>query len=98
MESISLDNSLKLSFETLAHNLRLAVLKNNEIWVCRNEKLTNLLSFLEVDKGQLFKGRLQLFKSDREIDIQVKNKFIATVSCDDFRKVLSKLNSSKPRS
>ena len=90
MESISLDNSFKLSFEKLPHTIRLIISKDNEEWVCRKEKLKSLFSFVDVDKEHLFKGRLQLFKSDEKIDIQVKNKVIGTVSSQTFKEALSK--------
>lgn len=91
MESIFLDNNFKFSFEKLPHAIRLIVLKNNEEWVCRKEKLNRLLSFAEVDKEDLFKGRLQLFKNDHRINIQVKNELIGTISNESFKLALTKL-------
>ncbi|KQR67533.1 hypothetical protein [Pedobacter sp. Leaf176] len=96
MESISLNNNFKLSFEKLPHTIRLIVSKNNNDWVCRKEKLINLLAFAEVNKDGLFKGRLQLLKSDDRIDVQVKSELIGSVSNEAFRKVLSELKRSKP--
>lgn len=89
METIDLDNNFKLSFERLPHTLRLVVSKNNEEWVCRKEKLKNLFSFTKADKENLFKGRLQLFKSDGNIDIRVENELIGTVSSEAFKEALS---------
>ena len=91
MESISLNNNFELSFEKLPHTIRLIVSKNNEEWVCRKEKLRNLFSFAEVDKEHLFKGRLQLLKSDAKIDIQVKNEIIGAISNESFKEALSNL-------
>lgn len=91
MESISLENNLKLSFEKLPHTVRLIISKNNDEWVCRKEKLKNLFSFLEKDKVHIFKGRLQLFKLNDRIDIQVKNIVIATISEESFEKALKNL-------
>ena len=54
-------------------------------------KLKSLFSFVDVDKEHLFKGRLQLFKSDEKIDIQVKNNVIGTVSSQTLKEALSKL-------
>jgi len=89
MESISLINDFKLSFERLPHTIRLIISKSDEEWGCRKEKLKNLLVFAEVDNEHLFKGRLQLFKSDGEIDIRVKNELIGTVSNKAFKEALS---------
>ncbi|MBC6110356.1 hypothetical protein ACFOG5_05745 [Pedobacter fastidiosus] len=86
MESIILTNGFKLSFEKLPNTIRLIILKDDEEWVCHKEKLKNLFSFLEVDIKNLFKGRLQLFKFDNRIDIQVKNKHISSISIETFNK------------
>ncbi|RDC57790.1 hypothetical protein DU508_02195 [Pedobacter chinensis] len=89
MINISLDDGLKLSFEKLPHTIRLIVSKNDEEWVCRKEKLKKLFSFLELDQEPLFKGRLQLFKSDGKI--KIKNEFISTISTETFQQALNKL-------
>jgi len=91
MNHISLDDIFKLSFEKLPHIIRVIILKNDEECVCRKEGLKNLLSFADVDTEHLFKGRLQLSKSDGKIDIQVKKEFIGTVSLEVFKKALSNL-------
>ncbi|PWS33569.1 hypothetical protein [Pedobacter paludis] len=91
MESISLDNNLKFSFEKLPHTIRLVISENDEEWVCRKEKLKKLFSFAEMDKEHLFKGRLQLYKSGDKINIQVKNELIGLISVGDFKQALNKL-------
>lgn len=91
METIDLNNNFKLSFERLPHTLRLIVSNNNEEWVCRKEKLKNLFSFTKAGKENLFKGRLQLFKSDGKIDIRVKNELIGTVLNEAFKAALNNL-------
>lgn len=88
MEAISLNNNFKLSFEKLAHTIKIIVSKNDEEWVCRKEKLKNLFLFLEMDKKYIFKGRLQLFKLGDRIDIQVKHSVVGTISKESFEKVL----------
>ncbi|MFW0715220.1 hypothetical protein [Pedobacter sp. N23S346] len=91
MESIFLNNNLKLSFEKLPHSIRLIVSKNGEEWVCRKEKLKSLFTFLETDKEHLFKGRLQLIKTNDQIDIQVKNESISSISIEAFQQALIKM-------
>ena len=91
MESISLVENFKLSFEKLSHTIRVIISKNDEEWVCRKEKLKKLFLFTEVDKEHLFKGRLQLLKSDGKIDIRVKNELIGTVSDEAFKEALVNL-------
>ncbi|WP_316796218.1 hypothetical protein [Pedobacter agri] len=91
MGTINLQSDFKLSFEKLPHTIRLIVSKNNEEWICRKEKLKNLYSFAEVDQEHLFKGRLQLLKSDGKINIQVKDELIGAISNEAFKEALSKL-------
>jgi len=91
METIDLNNNFKLSFEKLPHTIRVIISKNDEEWVCRKEKLKKLFSFTEIDKEYIFKGRLQLFKSDGKIDIRVKNELIGTISNEAFKEALNNL-------
>jgi len=91
IETIDLNNDFKLYFEKLPRTIKLVISKNNEECVCRKEKLKNLFSFTKADKENLFKGRLQLRKSDGKIDIQVKNELIGTVSNEAFKEALSNL-------
>lgn len=91
MESIYLDNNLKLSFEKLPHTTRLIVSKNDEEWVCRKEKLEKLLALTDINQTLAFKGRLQLIKSNHNIDIQVKNNYIGTIAAEKFKQVLNNL-------
>lgn len=91
MESIDLHNDLKLSFEKLPHTLRLIISKNDVEWVCRKEKLKTLFLFLEAREKSLFKGRLQLFKFDDKIAVQVKNEVIGTISAETFQQTLNKV-------
>jgi len=91
MEGIALDNNFKLSFEKLPHTIRLIVSYNNKELVCRKEKLKKLFSFTEIDKAHLFMGRLQLFKTNDKIDIQVKEEFIGTISNEIFKRSLNEL-------
>jgi len=91
METINLQNDFKLSFKKLPHTIRLIILKNDEEWVCRKEKLKKLFEFAEIDQEHLFKGRLQLFKSEDKVHVKVKNEFIGTILIEVFIKTLSKL-------
>jgi len=91
METIDLNNNFKLSFEKLPHTIRVIISKKDEEWVCRKEKLKKFFSFTEIDKEHIFKGRLQLFKSDGKIDIRVKNELIGTISNEAFKEALNNL-------
>lgn len=91
MENIDLENNLKLSFEKLPHTIRLIVSKNDEELVCRKEKLKNLIAFTNIDQAHVFKGRLQLIKLDDNIDIQVNDKCISTISAVEFKHTLNNL-------
>ena len=91
METISLQNDLKFSLEKLPHTIRLIISKDDEEWVCRKEKLKKLFKFTETEDEHVFKGRLQLFKSEDKVNIKVKNEFVATVLKDDFIRILNRL-------
>ncbi|MBE5319287.1 hypothetical protein IM793_08970 [Pedobacter sp. MR2016-19] len=91
MESIYLENNLKLSFEKLQQTIRLIVSRNDEEWVCRKEKLENLIAFTDINQAHIFKGRLQLIKLDDNIGIQVNNKCISTISAEKFKQALNNL-------
>ncbi|QNN44564.1 hypothetical protein [Pedobacter roseus] len=91
MESINLENNLKLSFEKLPHTIRLIISKTDEEWVCKKETLKKLFEFVNIDQAHVFKGRLQLIKIDDRITIQIKNENISTISAKTFKEVLNKL-------
>ncbi|WP_175633221.1 hypothetical protein [Pedobacter ghigonis] len=91
MESIYLQNNLKLSFEKLPHTIRVIISKNNEEWVCKKERLRKLLEFVNIDEAHIFKGRLQLIKMNDHITLQVKNENISTILTKTFIEVLNKL-------
>jgi len=91
MESIYLQNNLKLSFEKLPHTICVIISKNNEEWVCKKERLRKLLEFVNIDEAHIFKGRLQLIKMNDHITLQVKNENISTILTKTFIEVLNKL-------
>lgn len=91
MESIDLENDLKLSFEKLSHTIRLIISKNNEEWVCKKETFKKLLEFVNIDQAHVFKGRLQLIKIDDRITIQIKNEHISNISATTFKEALNSL-------
>ncbi|QIL42003.1 hypothetical protein G7074_23680 [Pedobacter sp. HDW13] len=91
MESIFLENNLKLSFEKLPHTIRLIISKNNEEWVCKKETLRKLFEFVNIDEAHIFKGRLQLIKINNHITLQVKSENISTILTKTFIEVLNKL-------
>ncbi len=91
MESIDLENDLKLSFEKLPNTIRLIISKNDEEWVCRKETLRKLFEFANTEQAHAFKGRLQLIKIDDHITIQVKNEHISNLLAKTFKEALNNL-------
>jgi hypothetical protein len=72
MQNIELDNNLFLFLEPHNKMLRL-VISNGEMEVaCRKETPRNLHLFITEGQSTLFKGRLQLHKSENSIIVLLK--------------------------
>lgn len=85
MPSFQLNNNLNFTIEPYEKRLRLIVFKDGLELVCRKENSKNLVAFLSLNKGQIFKGRLQLIKENTTVKILVKGQVIGSISEMDFR-------------
>lgn len=88
MTTLMLDQQYSLTKEENNGQLRLIVMKNGAEHVCRKEKL-NVLHDLLTNGGHLFKGRLQLIRSNNDIEVIVKNEKIGNVSVAAFEQFLA---------
>ena len=61
------------------------MLKNGDEFVFRQESIKNLSGFLSGNSKQIFKGRLQLFKSGEVISVQVKVETIGEIAIRNFQ-------------
>ncbi|HEY3249631.1 MAG TPA: hypothetical protein VGK25_00805, partial [Ignavibacteria bacterium] len=59
--------------------------------------IKNLEQFIQSDQSRIFKGRLQLYKQRKNINVEVKGETIGIIYLDDFKKSLGKINSQKNR-
>jgi hypothetical protein len=85
---VKLNNDLSLAIEMDTANIRLVVYKQANEFVCRKCKLSELRKLIETDNTHLFKGRLQLYRSDRNITIEVKKEQIGWISLEQFQQML----------
>jgi hypothetical protein len=85
MEKISLNHELSINAEYCGDSItRLIILKNNEEWICRKERLSKLFTFLHGPDTQIFKGRLRLHKQDEIIHVEVKGIRVGIIRVKSF--------------
>lgn len=85
---IKLNSSYSLSSEPHLKGVRLIVLDNGNEWVCRKESFKKLNSFLSLDGGRIFKGRLQLYKHQNAIAVEVKGNNMGEICVTQLKKLL----------
>jgi hypothetical protein len=85
-----LDHMTEFSIEPDNKRVRLVIYQNGEEWVCRMENVSRIKEFLALQETRLFKGRLQLNKTNQQITIEVKGNFIGRINVDDFSEMLQK--------
>lgn len=91
MEKISLNHELSINAEYCGGSIsRLIILKNNEEWICRKERLSKLFTFLHGPDTQIFKGRLRLHKQDEIIHVEVKGIRVGMIRVKNFLDMITK--------
>jgi hypothetical protein len=81
---LKLNNGHSFAIENQLNKVRLVVYNNGVENVCRKSTFKNIMNFIQSGDNHLFKGRLQLYKDDAGISIQVKDKIVGEISTDDF--------------
>ena len=77
---LKLNHNYSLCFEPhLANGVRLIVFNGDDEWVCRKETLRNLAKFMAAGEGHIFKGRLQIYKNDDVVTVEVKGQRIGII-------------------
>lgn len=76
-------------FEHQDKKLRLVITDGNSELACRKETKSVLKHFLSSAQNQLFKGRLQLHKSDEALTVVLKGKPVGDINPHDLEKALS---------
>jgi len=85
-----LDNMI-LGVEKYDSRVRIIVSNNGEELVCRKERLSTLYKFLDLEKGEAFKGRLKLRKKENYIEIIVKNNVVGHINAEELRAKINEI-------
>lgn len=87
MNSVRLNKSVTLSVEPYNRKLRFVVNVADTEWVCRIERKKAIETFLQTSNTSIFKGRLQLHKTDDEIAVEVKGEVIGHLPLTVFKEL-----------
>jgi len=86
---IKLNDQLSFAVGRENKRLRLIVFDGSHELVCHKASKTELEYFIKAETAHLFKGRLQLDKSDNHITIHVKGTVMGIIEQDDFVKLIN---------
>ena len=81
---IDLNNNFQLDFELYNKKIRLILIKNSIEVACRKDFFKNYVQFIQSNEGQLFKGRIKLYKIGKTIKVHFKNEYVGTFESDLF--------------
>lgn len=84
MNTLKLSDNLSFAVEPADKRLRLAVLNGATTHVCRLTTAKELHNFLALPAGQLFKGRLRLFKNDVDVVVNVKGEDVGVIGVEEL--------------
>ncbi|WP_428328769.1 hypothetical protein [Mucilaginibacter sp.] len=84
MTRLKLNNYQDFAIELLEKQARLIVYNNGVENVCRKERISKLKHFAQSTDDHLFKGRLQLHKSEVGIAVIVKGEIAGFISAEAF--------------
>jgi len=90
MSTLPLTQNYTFGIEPVTNRrFRLIVYKDGEELVCRKENLQQLQQFLNTDEAKAFKGRLQLYKHNNDVTVEVKGQLIGTLHAADIKACLT---------
>jgi hypothetical protein len=89
MNDLKLNSQLSLGIESYTGGLRLMVFDQDEVWVCHKVRVKVLKDFLKMEKGHLFKGRLQLDKSGNDVLVSIKNNKTRIIPAADLEELIN---------
>lgn len=96
MKKIALSDQRELALERYEKaRLRMIVLRNGEVWVCRKESFSKLKQFMQHNHAHIFKGRLQLTKHLNQINVTVKGENIGMIDAGWLEKSMLQLSAQK---
>jgi hypothetical protein len=85
---LQLNDNHYLTTKTHNKRVRLIVVNNDIEVVCRKETTRNLSQFLTLNEGRIFKGRLQLYKHNDHIAVEVKGVNIGLITRDQLSQLM----------
>jgi hypothetical protein len=88
---LELNGELSFAIERHKKHLRLIVYKQGQEYVCRKERSSAIERFLTTDELRIFKGRLQLWKKQNDIFVEVKGETVGVLHLQDFKKLLENI-------
>jgi hypothetical protein len=68
---------------------RLIIFRGDTELVCRKETFSNLVKFIRGPDATIFKGRLQLSKTDQYISIVVKGQIVGSITVNEFASIIN---------
>lgn len=91
MKKFGLDHSRHLCIEKTEHGLRLIIVEEGIELACRKTNQAILRHFLLEEKGDLFKGRLQLRIRQEEVLVYLKTELQGNITVEAFRNAIKNL-------
>jgi len=91
MAVIALDNDFQFDFDLYKDRVRLILLKDKTELACRKERFSKLIQFADLNEGEIFKGRIKLFKWKTYIEVHFKNQLVGIIDCKLFLNQVDKL-------
>lgn len=91
MKYIDLREGHTLQIRWVDKKVRLTVMLGDEALACRQERAKVLLDFLEAREGHLFKGRVQLYKADEEVLIELKGAHMGTLTATSLKRAIEEV-------
>lgn len=74
--------------EPYKQKIRFVVAAAKKEWVCRIETIKTMEQFLASTDARIFKGRLQLQKNQRSIDVEVNNNRVGTIPVSQLKQMI----------
>lgn len=94
MPPIPLNNNFQLNTELYKDRVRLVLLKDNTEIACRKESFNKLIQFVNLHEGEIFKGRIKLFKHKTSIEVHFKDQLVGIIDRQLFLDMIKKLKPS----
>jgi hypothetical protein len=89
MNPYRLTDKIRFTIVPVQKKARLIIFRGDTELVCRKETFSNLAKFIKGPDTTIFKGRLQLSKTDQDISIVIKGQIAGSISVDEFSSIVN---------